>query len=51
MGREIYKQLGSTNNILVNVSANEVPRKTAENGEILMSKTILKYLTLFQMSI
>lgn len=51
MGMEINKKLVSTNSILVNVRAKEVPCKITENGEILMSKTILKYLTPFQMSI
>lgn len=51
MGMEINKKLVSTNNILVNVSAKEVSCKIEENDEILMSKTILKYLALLQMSI
>jgi len=45
LGRKIYKQLGSTANVLMNVSIHKDPNSIAENGEILMFKYSSKKFT------
>lgn len=48
IGRKIYKQLGSTTNVLMNVSINKGPHSIAENGEIVTFNSKTFYAVLDQ---